>query len=96
MDIISGPRAEFFFSTYRFMKNWSQQFTATVRMTFMPELYPGMVVAFPHWGVQAYVEAVSHNINMTSGFTTSASLSAWSQIAGEPVQIPGLPIGGEL
>jgi len=96
MDIIKGPRAEFFFSVYRFMKNWSQQYSARVNLTFMPELYPGMIVAFPHWGMQAYVDGVTHSINMETGFTTSVQLSAWSKIAGHSAVIPGLPVGGKL
>lgn len=96
LDVISGPRAEFFFSVYRFMKNWSQQYATKVNLTFMPELFPGMIAAFPHWGIQGYVESVTHNVNMESGFTTSVQLSAWSKIANHEAVIPGLPIGGKL
>ena len=96
MDIITGPRAEFFFSTYRFMKNWSEQYSARVNLTFMPELYPGMVAAFPHWGLQAYVDSVTHTISMETGFNTSVNFIAWSKIKGHPAAIRGLPEGGEL
>lgn len=96
MNVITGPRAEFFFSVYRFMKNWSQQYSAKVQLTFMPELYPGMLAVFPYWGLQAYVSGVSHSINMQTGFTTNVNFTAWSKIADHPAVIEGLPIGGGL
>lgn len=96
MNIISGPRAEFFFAVDRFMRNWSEQFRASINITFMPELYPGMIAAFPHWGVQAYVQGVTHTINMQTGFTTQPILTAWSSIKGMESVVPGLPRGGAL
>lgn len=97
MEVISSPQAEFFFAVHNFMKNWSEQFRASINLTFMPELYPGMIAAFPHWGVQAYVQGVTHNIDMQSGFTTQPTLTSWSAIEGsDNLAVPGLPIGGPL
>lgn len=97
MDIITGPRQEFFFACFRFMQNWTQQYACNVSMTFMPELYPGMLAVFPRYGVQAYVNTVSHSIDMGNGggFTTQVGLSAWSTIGHQP-SIKGLPIGASL
>lgn len=97
MDIITGPRAEFFFACFRFMQNWAEQYSERVSLTFMPELYPGMIAVFPRYGVQAYVGEVTHGIDMANGggFTTQATLSAWSTIGDKP-GIKGLPRGGKL
>jgi hypothetical protein len=99
MHAISGPQAEFFFSVYRFMQNWSQQYKASIEVSFMPEMFPGMIAVFPYYGVQAYVNGVTHTVDMTgdAGFNTTLELTAWSSIGNNPRNpIPGLPRGGEL
>lgn len=97
MNNIHGPRAEFFFSVYKFMQNWSNQYSAKISTTFLPEMYPGMLAVFPYFGVQAYVQGVTHNIDMTGGgFRTTLNLTAWSRIGNREAAIKGLPKGGDL
>lgn len=98
MNNISGPNAEFFFAVQRFMRNWSDQYAGKIPLTFMPELYPGMIAAFPHWGVQGYVRSVSHNIDMNtdSGFSTTAEITSWSTIGEARSSVRNLPKGGTL
>jgi cell wall-associated NlpC family hydrolase len=97
IDTITGHRQEFFFSVFRFMLNWASQWTARINLTFMPELWPGMLVCFPAYGVQAYVQEVSHEINMqnNAGFTTSINCIGWSSI-GQNSAVKGLPVGAPI
>jgi hypothetical protein len=66
-------------------------------MTYMPELYPGMLAVFPRFGVQAYVQEVTHSGSLADGggFTTTATMTAWSTIGKQP-SVKGLPIGAPL
>jgi len=91
-----GHIAEFWYAVYLFQQNWSQQFSATVTITFMPELYPGMLLQIPSQGFQCYVEQVTHNINMSQGggFTTTISIMAPS--ATDKSGLYGLPSSGSL
>jgi hypothetical protein len=55
---------------------WSRQFLTTATFTFMPEIFPGGLVAFPNHSLQVYVESVTHTFDYESGFTTEAEISA--------------------
>jgi cell wall-associated NlpC family hydrolase len=57
---IQQGRPEFFMALYLFMQNWANQFRATVPMTFMPELWPGMLLRLPEFNFQAYITEVTH------------------------------------
>jgi hypothetical protein len=67
---------EVFYAFTRFQQQWSVQFATQFQFTFMPELYPGGIVALPSHGIQLYVEGVTHSFDYTSGFTTDAILSS--------------------
>jgi murein DD-endopeptidase MepM/ murein hydrolase activator NlpD len=67
---------ETFYAFQLFMLMWARQFLTTFTFTFMPELYPGGIVAFPEHGVQMYIDEVHHTFDYSSGFTTQANLSA--------------------
>ena len=97
MNNISGHRQEFFFACFRFMQNWSGQWSASVSLTYMPEVYPGMLLVFPRYGVQAYVMEAEHSGSLASGggFNTNVTLTAWSTIGDRP-SIKGLPKGAPL
>jgi cell wall-associated NlpC family hydrolase len=97
MDNISGHRQEFFFAVFRFMLNWATRWSAPINVTFMPELYPGMLAVFPDYGIQCYVQEVTHSINLRTGggFTTSFSGIAWSSI-GNQSGMTGLAKGAPL
>lgn len=67
---------EIYVAWQKFMQAWSRQFISTFTFTFMPELYPGGIVAFPTHGIQMYIEEVHHLFDYETGFTTQANLSS--------------------
>lgn len=83
LPMIRHPYFEMFLAYQRFMLAWSKQFSTPFTFTFMPELYPGGKVGFPDHSLQMYIEEVTHTFDYTSGFTTTATLSAPSVYAGE-------------
>lgn len=85
-----GP-SEFFFALYLFMQNWSRQWMARVPTTFMPELYPGMIMQIPKYQFQAYVEAVQHIFSFEEGgggFQTQVTVSSFTKM-GSKRAFPG-------
>lgn len=78
--IYRGPegQAEFFMALYLFMQRWADQFHAEVPMTFMPELWPGMLIQIPAYNFQCYVKTVKHEFRYGKGgyFRTKAETSA--------------------
>jgi hypothetical protein len=89
---ISSREAEFWLAIFNFQRNWAEQFSASVPMTFMPELYPGMLIQIPELGFQAYVTRVNHTFDFSQGFRTTVSITAPSSI-GNPGLL-GLPRAG--
>jgi hypothetical protein len=77
---------EMFLAFQRFCLLWSKQFTAEFQLTYMPELFPGGLVALPDHGIQLFIEEVSHNLDYENGFTTTAVFTA-------PVALKGGPEG---
>ncbi len=67
---------EMFYAFTQFQLLWSRQFLTQFSFTFMPELYPGGVVAFADHGIRCYIDSVTHTFDYTGGFTTQANLSA--------------------
>lgn len=59
----------------KFTEQWAKQFPASGEFTFMPELFPGGLVAFGN-RISMFVEEVTHTFDREGGFSTSASLSA--------------------
>lgn len=76
-NLFIGPQ-EFYMALWMFMKHWSEQFNAVVPMTFMPELWPGMIIQIDEFGFQAYVTEVTHQGSYGQGgqFTTNATIIA--------------------
>jgi hypothetical protein len=74
--MVRSPYYEAFLAYQRFCLMWSRQFLTTFEFTFMPELFPGGIVAFPDHGIQCYVDEVVHECDYERGFTTRANLSA--------------------
>lgn len=98
MDNITGHKQEFYFACFRFMQNWSDQWSCQVRLTYMPEIYPGMLLVFPRFGLQAYVQAARHTGSPGTdggGFRTEVTLTAWSTV-GRQSAVKGLPVGAPL
>jgi hypothetical protein len=78
MPYVQKGKPEFFMALYLFMQRWAAQFSATVPMTFMPELFPGMLLRIPQYGFQAYVQSVTHqgSYGQGGGFTTNVTICA--------------------
>lgn len=97
----NDKRAEFFSALYLFMRQWAYQYNAQVPLTFMPELWPGMLLQVPSFDFQGYVTTVTHSFQFGpgGGFSTMVNLAA-------PARIPkkgggkgthtliGLPLAG--
>jgi cell wall-associated NlpC family hydrolase len=84
MSTLVGHMAEFWYALFLFQLNWAQQFNTVIPITFMPELYPGMLIKLPQFGFQCYVTGVTHNFNLTQGggFTTQVYVMAPSSTSG--------------
>lgn len=99
MPYIARGKGEFFMALYLFMQRWAGQFTARVPLTFMPELFPGMLLQIPAFGFQAYVQGVTHvgNYGQGGGFTTMVDICAPSVIGSKSKNtlLRLLPRGGK-
>lgn len=91
-----GPKAQLFSAIFLFMRQFAYQYTASVPLTFMPELYPGMIMQLPDFNFQAYVTTVTHTFQFGQGgsFNTSASIAAPARISGKGNLLLGLPVAG--
>jgi hypothetical protein len=92
---VLGSEQEFWYAVRQFTMAWANQFSGTPTLTFMPELFPGMMLRIPELGVQFYIKEVTHSFNMAdeSGFETSVTIVAPSSIGGGGM-FDVLPIGG--
>jgi hypothetical protein len=78
-----GPSAEFFAAIYFFMRQWAYQYNADIPLTFMPELFPGMLIQIPAFSFQGYVNTVTHQFQFgpQGGFTTQVNISAPARLS---------------
>lgn len=99
---VVGTKGEFFSALFLFMRQWAYQYNADIPLTFMPELWPGMLIQIPAFDFQAYVTTVTHSFSFgeNGGFSTSVNIAA-------PARLPkslndrshaliGLPVAGGL
>ena len=56
-----------------FMTKWSEQYDVNIRITFMPQLFPGCRIKVKSLDVSFYVSGVSHSMDYSSGFTTTVT-----------------------
>jgi cell wall-associated NlpC family hydrolase len=89
LSIIRSHYYEFFSSLYTFLQQWSKQYSTTVQICFMPELYPGMRMNLVNHNVAVYVEGVIHTFDFKEGFQTYPTISCPSTPKGGT---DGLPI----
>jgi hypothetical protein len=82
--MIRSPYYELFLAYQKFCMMWSGQFQTTFQFTYMPELFPGGIVAFPEHGIQMWIEEVEHIFDYESGFLTNATLTAPAALRGHP------------
>lgn len=94
MTSITGPHQEFYYAVNQLTRAWADQFRARAPLTFMPELFPGMIMEIPLYGVQMYVSQVSHSWDYSSGFTTTVSTKGVSATDGSGFYL--FPKGGDL
>lgn len=94
MTSISGPHQEFYYAVSQLTRAWADQFRARAPLTFMPELFPGMIMEIPLYGVQMYVSQVSHSWDYAGGFTTTVSTKGVSATDGSGFYL--FPKGGDL
>lgn len=78
---------EMFLAFQRFCLLWSKQFLTEFELTYMPELFPGGLVAFPDHQLQLFVEEVSHEFDYENGFTTVATFSAPTSLEDGPAGV---------
>jgi murein DD-endopeptidase MepM/ murein hydrolase activator NlpD len=85
VSAIIDPRAEFFYAVYLLMQNWANLFSTDLPISFMPELWPGMIASFKHLNIQVYIESVTHTFNLGpgGGFETRASVKAPATLDGK-------------
>lgn len=74
--MIRSPYYETFVAYQTFCLTWAEQFLTQFSFTFMPEIFPGGLVAFPDHGIQLFVQEVQHTFSYEDGFTTQANLMA--------------------
>lgn len=76
VPMVRNPFYEAFLAYQKFCLLWSRQFLSHFTLTFMPEIFPGGIVAFPNHGIQMYVDEVSHVFDYETGFQTLVNFSA--------------------
>jgi hypothetical protein len=96
---VVGPQGEFFSALFLFMRQWAYQYNADIPVTFMPEMWPGMLTQIPEFDFQAYVTTVTHQFSFGSegGFSTTINVAAPARLSGGSLKgLVGLPIAGGL
>ena len=73
--LIRSHVTEFMYAWQLFMTSWANQYSSTIQLTFMPELYPGMRIRLEDHGIEVYVQSVQHQGDRAGGFYTSASVT---------------------
>lgn len=85
-----NKEGDFFMAVHLFKQNWASQFVANATISFMPELWPGMIVKIPSQGIQLYAKQVRHSFNFSQGggFSTRVQFIAPASLDG---RLAGLP-----
>jgi cell wall-associated NlpC family hydrolase len=83
--MIRSELMEFMYALQEFLYLWSQQYATNVSFTFMPELYPGMIIQLVEHGIQVYVQGVTQSCSRDGGFTTSAVVTSPTRVIGTKV-----------
>jgi hypothetical protein len=95
---IKNPVVQYLYGWTHFLLKWSKLFQCELQTTFLPEIYPGMLVQLVSKEIQLFVEGVTHSWDRESGFSTSmelvapsttdASTNPWMIVAGNSVTAP--------
>lgn len=94
-DGIIGRTGEFFLALYLFMRQWVYQYNADIPTTFMPEVWPGMIIQMPDFDFQAYVVTVTHSFKFGQGggFQTLINIAAPARMPGKKGSVDHALIG---
>ena len=57
------------------MTTWANQYSSTIQLTFMPEIYPGMRIRLEDHKIEVYVQSVQHNGDRAGGFSTTVNVT---------------------
>lgn len=87
---------EAFLAYQKFCLLWAQQFSSQFQLTFMPELFPGGLVAFPDHKIQMFVEEVTHSFDYSTGFRTDVTFSSPASLDGKGKEHEGMIRAGSL
>jgi cell wall-associated NlpC family hydrolase len=99
---VVGNKGEFFSALFLFMRQWAYQYNADIPLTFMPELWPGMLIKIPAFNFQAYITTVTHSFSFgeNGSFSTSVNIAAPARLPSSLTDrshtLIGLPIAGGL
>ncbi len=99
MPGLVGPKAELFAAIFLFLRQYAYQYSASVPLSWMPELYPGMLLQIPAFDFQGYVTTVTHTFQFgpNGGFSTSVDLAAPARLSKTGAsKLLGLPVAGGL
>lgn len=97
--MIRNTYYEFLMAWQRFMQLWASQFATDATFTFQPEVMAGGLISFPDHGIQMYCDTVTHSWDYENGFTTQATLSSPSLLAGTQADRtwkPGFALAGNV
>jgi hypothetical protein len=87
---------EAFLAYQKFCLLWAQQFSSQFQLTFMPEIFPGGLVAFPDHKLQMFVEEVTHSFDYSTGFRTDVTFSSPASLDGKGKEHEGMIRAGSL
>ncbi len=92
MPTVAYGEAEFWYAVHNWQMSWASQFSTNLSLTFMPELFPGMLLKISEFNFQAYVHSVTHSWDLSSsgGFSTSVNIIAPSDGSGHNAGLIGL------
>ena len=85
---------EFWYALRLWQENWAKQFSANINTTFLPEVWPGMLLVIQEADMQCYITGVTHSwdLSESGGFQTQISVIAPSALDGSG--LIGLARGG--
>lgn len=94
-NIQHGPQ-EFFMALWNFMYYWASQFQTDIPLTFMPEVWPGMLLKIKEMDFQCYVQEVQHtgSYGQGAGFRTTVTVIAPARTSTATDTFGILPLGG--
>ncbi|QIG58337.1 minor tail protein [Gordonia phage Skog] len=76
MPWIRAGAMEFLTAMHLFSTKWAEQYSTSIDLCFMPEIFPGMRIELAGHNLQVYVTAVTHSGDYTNGFTTTVTIMA--------------------